>query len=138
MKKILIALFLGVFTLSLAACGGGGVAYPVEYFNASVTGSEASGSAQIFTVETTGFYDITVEVTVDGGTISAYDVVSHEESADYGGLLIDETNYIDDLVSSNGELSGAELDAYAGATATRDALMDAAIAALEHYTAFYE
>ena len=138
MKKIVIALFLGIFTLSLAACGGGGVDYPVEYFNATVTGSQESGSAQVFTVDTTGFYDMTVEVTVDGGTITAYDVVSHEESADYGGLLIDETNYIDDLVASNGELSGAELDAYAGATATRDALMDAALAAIEHYTAFYE
>lgn len=138
MKKIMLALFLGLATFSLAACGGGGVDYPVEYFNATVTGSEASGSAQVFSINTTGFYDMTVEVTVDAGTITAYDVISHEESADYGGLLIDDTNYIDDLVASNAELSGAELDAYAGATATRDALMDAALAALEHYTAFYE
>lgn len=138
MKKIGLIIFMGLFSLTLAACGGGGVDYPVEYFNATITGSSESGIGHIFTVETTGFYDMTVDVTVESGSITAYDVVSHEESADYGGLLIDETDFINDLVASDADLSSSELDAYAGATATRDALLDAALAALEHASEFYE
>lgn len=138
MKKVLMSFILSALFVTLAACGDGGVEYPVEYFNATVTGSESAGEGRLMTVETTGFYEMVVEVTVNADGLEDYEVISHEESADYGGILIDDTNYLADLVAANGELSSDELDAYSGATATRDALMDAALAALEHYSANYE
>ena len=134
LKGLLLVLLL---VFSLAACGEDGVEYPQDYFNATITESSTSGDAVTFTVESTGFYDMVVEVTITNGEITAYSVKEHTESETYGGILISEGDFIADLIDANGDLSNSELDAYAGATATRDALVDVAKAALDHYNAYY-
>jgi len=136
MKKIMLLSIL-FLTFGLIACSEEGVEYPVDYFNATVTESSKSSDEVTLTIESTGFYDMVALVTIKDGVIIDYTVSDHEESADYGGVLISDGDFISDLIDANGDLSDSELDAYAGATATRDALVDIAKAALEHYNAYY-
>jgi hypothetical protein len=136
MKKIVLLTIL-FLSLGLMACSDSGVDYPVNYYNATITASSTSSDEVTFTIESTGFYDLVALVTVKDGIIISYTVTDHEESTNYGGVLIDDGDFISDLIEANGALSSSQLDAYAGATATRDALVDIAKAALEHYNAYY-
>ena len=141
MKKLLgLLLFVAIFALS--ACGGG-VDYPVEYFNATVTGSEVDGDRVTLTIEGEGFYPMTAEVVFTNGSMTHFDVTDHRESAQWGGLVIGDGDIQAAIVNNASNLNAinvseyAEIDATASATATVEALLDIARAAVEHFGEYY-
>ena len=143
MKKLYgLLLFVAVFTI--AACGGGSVDYPVEYFNATVTGSQVDGDTVTLTIDGEGFYPMTAEVKFVNGSMTHYDIIEHRESAQWGGVLIDNGELQTAIVNNASTLGGVnigdftEIDATASATATAEAMMDIARAAVEHFNEFYK
>ena len=137
MKKLLL-LSAFVFLFVLAACGGddNGVNYPVSYFNAEVTSSSTSGNAVTLTIESEGFYPMIIDVTITNGQMTNFVVTEHRESANWGGVLIDDGEFIAQIIANANTLSN--VDAEAGVTATSEALIDVARAAMEHYKNYYE
>lgn len=137
MKKLmLLSAFFLVFML--VACGGGeeGVTYPVSYFNAEVISSSQSGNAVTLTIESVGFYPMVVDVTITNGQMTAYDVIEHRESGNWGGALISDGDFIAEIIANANNLSS--VDVVAGVTTTAEALVDVARAAMEHYKTYYE
>ncbi|GEM_PF-1705749 len=144
-KLLLIAVFALVFTV--AACGNGDdapdVEYPVEYFNATVTGSNVDGDTVVLTIDGEGFYPMTAEVTFEGGAMTDFVVIDHEESADWGGVIIERGDIQSSIVDQWDDLDNFDIspykdvDADTGATATAEALEDIGVAAVEHYLEYY-
>jgi hypothetical protein len=147
MKKIWIMMFFLVFSLSACGSSEPEVTYPVDdYFNASITSADVDGDTVDMVIVAGGFAgDITVEVTVTAGEITAFAVTSHTESADWGKIVIDEGTLINAIIGSS-SVSGlnvddyADIDAEGSATAgtTAEALIDAASAAISHYNDLME
>lgn len=135
-KLIILTAFLFIFML--AACGGddNGVDYPVSYFNADVISSAVNGSEVTLTIESEGFYPMTIEVTISDGTMSAFVVTQHQESGNWGGALIEDGDYIAEIIANADNLDNVDVEA--GVTATAEALIDVARAAMEHYRTYYE
>lgn len=137
MKKILL-LSAFVFLFVLVACGGdeNGVTYPASYFNAEITNSSTSGNAVTFTVESEGFYPMVINVTITNGQMTAFEVTEHRESGNWGGALIDDGDFIASIIANANNLNNVDVEA--GVTATSEALIDVARAAMEHYGTYYE
>jgi len=135
-KLMLLSAFFLVFML--VACGGGdeGANYPVSYFNAEVISSSESGNAVTLTIESEGFYPMVVEVTIASGQMTAFDVIEHRESGNWGGALISDGDFIAAIIQNANNLSNVDVEA--GVTATAEALIDVARAAMEHYKTYYE
>ncbi len=146
MKKLLMIFTLSMF-LVLAACGNGDdvahVEYPVEYFNANVTGSTTDGETLILTIDGEGFYPMTAEVSFEGGAMVGFEITNHSESAEWGGVIIDRGDIQSALIDKWDDLDSfdvagySDVDADTGATATAEALEDIAVAAVEHYLEYY-
>lgn len=142
MKKILVMMFFLVFSLSACGSNESEVEYPVDdYFNASITSATIDGDTVEMVIVAGGFAgDITIEVTVSNGDITAFTVTDHTESAEWGKIVIDEGALITAIIGSS-SVSGISVDDYASidaessATAgtTVEALLDAASAAISHY-----
>lgn len=96
-----------------------------------VIGSEQSGTDTVIGVRVYGMYEITVSVTIDNtGTITAMEVIDHNETSGIGEAVIDGT-YLAGIISGQTDLSG--IDSVSGATLTSTALVDAAQAAITEY-----
>lgn len=137
MKKVLSLTALLMIAFVITACGEAGVDYPVSYFNAEVQSSKTSGEAVTFTITSEGFYPMTVEVTISAGRMTAFTVTDHKESGNWGGKLIDDGDFIAAIIANADQLD-QQLDAKAGVTATSEALLDVALAAMKHYATHYE
>ena len=136
MKKVLSLTAFLVIAFFITACGEDGVDYPVSYFNAEVQSSSTAGEAVTFKITSEGFYPMAVEVTITAGTMTAFTVTDHKESGNWGGALIDDGDFIAAIIANANQLD--QLDAEAGVTATSEALMDVARAAMQHYATHYE
>lgn len=143
MKKFIV-LFMAVFALTLVACGGDdGVEYPVEYTRATVVSSNVDGDTVKLTVEGEGFYPMTAEVTFVNGTMTAFEITDHRETANWGEVLIDAGDLQQAIIDNQSNISGIDLGDYvvvAGGTvsATAEALIDIASTAVEHFGKHYE
>lgn len=151
MKKIV---FMALLTLTLAACSTEGEVnefdYPLDiYENATITEVQTDGTEAVMTIMVTGFndeQDITVVATVEDDLLTDFEVTDHAESDDWGRVLIEETDYLQAIVDHSDDLDAlqvsdyTEIDAESGATAgtTAPALIEAAEAALFHYTVLYQ
>ena len=146
MKKIVFVMVLAIAMFTLAACGDDEVEveYPVDdYFNATVTGSEVDGDTVKLMIDGQGFYEMRVEVTFEAGEMTAFNVVEHQESADWGGNIIEAGELQASIVEHANNLNALDLAPYieideeASATATVEALIDIASAAIEHFNEYY-
>ncbi|MFP4286723.1 MAG: FMN-binding protein [Candidatus Izemoplasmataceae bacterium] len=142
MKKILFISVFMVFLLTACGTEEPGVEYPVdEYFNASITSATIDGDTVDMVIVSGGFAgDITIDVTVTNGEITAFTVTDHSESEDWGKIIIDEEALTNAIIGSSSvsEIDVNDydnIDAEGSATAgtTAEALVDAASAALSHY-----
>ncbi|WP_422487054.1 FMN-binding protein [Gudongella sp. DL1XJH-153] len=114
MKKLMVILLTLAMALSLAACSGG------------EEPAAEGGEPVVLTGVGEGFGgDITVEVTLEGDTITSVEVLSHEESAGISDPAIEETPAA--IVAAN----STEVDTVSGATYTSDGIIEAVNAALE-------
>jgi Na+-translocating ferredoxin:NAD+ oxidoreductase RnfG subunit len=145
LKKIAV-LFLVALGFTLMACDSGSkVEYPKKYGVVDVLSAEETKTGYVFTLETDGFSGsakIKAEVTIVDGDITNYTIVSHQESAGYGKALIEDGDLIQAIIDETNGLDNFKvsdyLDSEASATITGDALLEIALAALEHYTADYK
>jgi hypothetical protein len=151
MKKIF---FMALLTLTLAACSSEAEVnefdYPLDiYQNATITEVQTDGTEAVMTITVTGFndeQDITVVATANDNLLTDFEVTEHAESDDWGRVLIEETDYLQAIVDHSDNLDAlqvsdyTEIDAESGATAgtTGSALIEAAEAALFHYTVLYQ
>lgn len=113
MKKIMVILLTLAMALSLAACGGE---------------EPAAGGGEVVTLTGVGEGfggDITVEVTLEGDTITKVDVVAHEETDGISDPAIEETPAA--IVEAN----STDVEVVSGATYTSEGIMAAVDAALE-------
>ena len=114
MKKLMVILLTLAMALSLAACGGGEEEPVAE-----------GGEPVVLTGVGEGFGgDITVEVTLEGETITNVEVVEHSESAGISDPAIEETPAA--IVAAN----STDVDTVSGATYTSEGIMAAVDAAL--------
>ena len=132
MRKALF-LFALMLSLTLVACGGG-VSYPYEYDNGTVTSVETSGDNTIMHIEVDGYAPVPIKVKITlnaAGTITAFEVTEHMETFVPGGQLINNEDFINSLIANQTNLSA--VDIVAGATLTAEALIDAVEVALTHF-----
>ncbi len=113
MKKLMVILLTLAMALSLAACAGG--EEPAETAEPVVLTGVGEGFGG----------DITVEVTLEGETITNVEIVSHEESEGICDPAIEE------IPAAIVEANSTEVDAVSGATYTSDGIKEAVNAALE-------
>ena len=145
MKRIAL-LFLVLLGFLLVACDSGSkVEYPKEYGVVDVISAEETKTGYTFTLETDGFSSTTkikAEVTIVDGKITAYTVVSNGESTGYGKTLIEDGIILQAIIDETDNLDDFDvtdyLDSEASATITADALLEIALAALEHYNEDYK
>ncbi len=115
MRKTLSLLLCIAMLLTVAACGGGGEA-----------SQSPSQGAQTLTGTGEGFGGLlTVSVTVDGDTITAVEVTSHNETENVAGAALT------DIPAAIVEANSADVDAVSGATITSNAIMYAVKNALD-------
>jgi hypothetical protein len=146
MLKKMALLFLVFLGFTLVACDSGSkVEYPKEYGVVDVLSAEETKTGYIFTLETDGFSSSTkikAEVTVVDGKITAYTIVSNGESTGYGKTLIEDGTIIQAIIDETDNLDTFDvadyLDSEASATITADALLEIALAALEHFEEDYK
>jgi len=113
MKKLLAVLIIFIALLAITGCGG-----PEEdeglYINGTYTGSAR------------GYNDlIEVEVVIEGGSITAVNVLSHDETP---GLS--DSGFDDTIAAIIANQSTEGVDAVSGATATSDGVISAVDEAL--------
>ena len=145
MKKAAL-LFLVFLGFTMVACDSGSkVEYPKEYGVVDVLSAEELKTGYVFTLETDGFSSTTkikAEVTIVDGKITAYTIVSHGESTGYGKTLIEDGTILQAIIDETDNLDTFDvadyLDSEASATITGDALVEIALAALEHYNEDYK
>lgn len=114
MKKLMVILLTLAMALSLAACAGG------------EEPAAEGGEPVVLTGVGEGFGgDITVEVTLEGETITSVEVLSHEESEGISDPAIEEVPAA--IVAAN----STEVDTVSGATYTSEGIIAAVNAALE-------
>ncbi len=114
MKKLMVILLTLTMALSLAACAGG--EEPVAEVDEPV----------VLTGVGVGFGgDITVEVTLEGETITNVEILSHEETDEISDPAIEEVPAA--IVAAN----STEIDTVSGATYTSEGIIEAVNAALE-------
>ncbi|MDY0278687.1 MAG: FMN-binding protein [Acholeplasma sp.] len=146
MMKRIALLFLVLLGFLLVACDSGSkVEYPKEYGVVDVISAEETKTGYTFTLETDGFSSTTkikAEVTIVDGKITAYTVVSNGESTGYGKTLIEDGIILQAIIDETDNLDDFDvtdyLDSEASATITADALLEIALAALEHYNEDYK
>ncbi len=144
-KKIFIS-FVLVITLAFMGCGPDKteVEYPQEYFNATVISAVVDDGVTM-TIESTGFKKFTVEVTVKEGLITSYEVTEHQETAAWGGVVIEDSGLIAAIIAGSANIDGIDLDDYViidaeadvTSSTTGEALIDVAKAAIKHFNDFY-
>ncbi len=146
MMKKLALLFLVFLGFTLVACDSGSkVEYPKEYGVVDVLSAVETKTGYTFTLETDGFSSTTkikAEVTIVDGKITAYTIVSSGESTGYGKTLIEDGTILQAIIDETDNLDDFDvtdyLDSEASATITADALLEIALAALEHYNEDYK
>ena len=139
-KKIAMLTLIGFMTF-LVACDKG-PEYPKEYGIVDVISGEETSEGVVLTLETDGFGGtITAEITILDGEIVTYTITEHNESDAWGKAVIDGGALIQAIIDES-NLSNLDvhdyLDGQASATVTGEALLDIALAALEHYEEDYE
>jgi uncharacterized protein with FMN-binding domain len=113
MKKFLVILLTLAMAMSLAACGGG--EEPAE-----------GGEPVVLTGVGEGFGgDITVEVTLEGETITNVEILEHSESEGISDPAIEE------IPAAIVEANSTDVDTVSGATYSSEGIMAAVNAALE-------
>ncbi len=145
LKKIALLFVVSLGFLLLACDSGSKVEYPKEYGIVDVLSAEETKTGYVFTLETDGFSSSTkikAEVTIVDGKITDYTIVSNGESAGYGKTLIEDETIIQAIIDETDNLDSFDvfdyLDSEASATITADALLEIALAALEHYEEDYK
>ena len=114
MKKLMVILLTLAMALSLAACGGG------------EEPAAEGGEPVVLTGVGEGFGgDITVEVTLEGETITNVEVVEHSESAGISDPAIEE------IPAAIVEANSTDVDTVSGATYSSEGIIAAVNAALE-------
>lgn len=149
MIKKLSLVFMMLFALTLVSCSSKDdektINYPKTYGIVEVLSGERTDDGILLTLETDGFNATTpikVEVTIKDGAIIKYEVIEHNESTTWGKALIDSGDLAQAFIDHSGSLNSLDLEDYldssASATITAEALLDIALAALQHYTDDYK
>lgn len=115
MKKLAVLALAGMMALSLTACGssdGGdsGSAYKDGTYTATTSGNNG---------------DVTVEVTIEGGKITAVTTPEHSETAGLGDVAMEQVS------ASIVEANSADVDTVSGATVSSNAVINGVKTCLE-------
>ena len=117
MKTRIVAILLALaLALTLVACGG--EAAP------EAEGGEAAGAQTVTGTAAGLFGDVTVTLTVEDGKVTDAVIEGKDETPEYGGEAMKA------MSAAMIESGSVEVDVYAGATMTSNAVLEAAKAAM--------